>query len=49
MPVKSAEGELGDFISKFDLNLNDIKSVRGGNAIDLEALSVASYQELDNT
>ena len=49
VPVKIAEGELGEFISKYELNLSDIKSVKGGNTIDLEALSEASYQELDNT
>ena len=49
VPVKIAEGELGEFIRKFELNLNDIKNVKGGNTVDLEALSEASYQELDNT
>ena len=49
VPVKLAEGELGDFVKKYELNLNDLKTVKGGNQLDLQALAEASYQELDNT
>ena len=34
VPVKIGEGELGEFISKFDLDLKDIKNVKGGNKVD---------------
>ena len=49
VPIRLEEGDLSNFIEKFSLNLNDIKNVKGGTQVDLQALSDASFSELDNT